>query len=312
MRRERTLRPAGGRRRDHVPERLVPARAAERAGLPPPKVVPYPSFDRFPKEKPRLPHRTRHHADFGKLGVGRLGSVAAAHGRGQADDLAAPFQARACERTGHDEGQQGRRRDEDVRTGDEAGAELPAPLMKECVELLDLIRRQGGEPGQGRASMAVERRWKPPYAAAPFTELALLRRAVLVQSVRGVGHHRVHAARRLFVEPPKRLGMEQGDAAEMKRRPAGFLRRFGGRQREARKGRAAVPPPAFPHEQAGGVEGEAGLNRRPGNRSGLRAHPFADLHDAERNGGLAEYPQDGIAHPSRALPFPSPFHGGGV
>ena len=220
---ERTLRTPGGSGWNHVAKRLVLARTSEPPGLPLSEVVLDAAFNRLAKEKPRFPVRPRHHADLGKLRVGCLGSVTSPHGRGQADDLPAPFETGACQRPGDQKRQEGRGRDEDVRSGHEPRSQLSPPFEKKPLELRELFRRQGREPGKRGAPMAVKRRGYAPHSSAPLAKFFLLRGAVLVESVGRVCDHRVYGTRRLFVEPPERLRMKQGRATNLEGRAEGFF-----------------------------------------------------------------------------------------
>ena len=110
-----------------------------------------------------------------------------------------------------------------MRARNEPRSQLPAPLVKEPLELGELFRRQGREPGKRGAPMAVKRRGYAPHSSTPLAKLLLLRGAVLVESVGRVRDHRVYGPRRLLVEPPERLRMKQGRATNLEGRAEGFF-----------------------------------------------------------------------------------------
>ena len=58
--------------------------------------------------------------------------------------------------------------------GNEARPEPARPLVKERVQLRELVRLEGGESGERRALVAVEGGGDTPDAAAPRPELLLL------------------------------------------------------------------------------------------------------------------------------------------
>ena len=62
--------------------------------------------------------------------------------------------------------------------------------------------------------MAVKRRRNAPHAAASLTKLSLLRWCVFVQSIRRIGDNRLDTAGFPFIEPVKRLSMDESGFAK--------------------------------------------------------------------------------------------------
>lgn len=206
------LLPTRRRRLDHVGERLATGQAAQSPRLPSSQVVGYAPLARLAEESPRLPRRTRHDRDVGKLVVRILGSVPPPQGLYKADDFSSLLEASRHECRVH------RMREKRVRCNKDVGARhknahrFACEATKEAPKIVMILGREDGEAGKGAPDATIEGWGNPPNTTAPVPELCLLRVRVFPQSVGRVGHDGMNALGRSIGHPGKAVGGDQGEA----------------------------------------------------------------------------------------------------
>ena len=234
--------------------------------------------------------------------MGPLRSVAAPHRHHQPDDLSASLQTGLGQRPRDDVGEKGVTGDDDIRTRHQNARQTTRPGGEELVQHTQVLRRQYGEPGQWRPLRAVEGRRDAPHATLAGSQLLLLLRRVLDQTVGGIGDDRVNGIRFPQPQPIEAIGLHQGrvpivDGTELRadlRLPVAVGLFFETRQ--------AVDAASVPNEQPRRVESQIGTDARRGDIADDAAGAVDDLRHGRTARVRLEDGQDRVAHLARGSP----------
>ena len=200
---DRPFQPSRRSALDDVPERRLVRGSPEAARTPLAQVVLHAALDRFAEQSPRLPTRSRHHADVRKFLVRVLRAIAAAQRLDDAHDLAALLEAHADERLVDEVRHHRVGGDEDMRPGHNDSDEECREALEEASYRITFASAQRGEAGQRLPLRAVECRRDAPHAAAAVTSFRELRGRVFENAVRRIRDDRLDRVRLGVLKPAK-------------------------------------------------------------------------------------------------------------
>ncbi len=204
---------------NHIPKWFVRRRSSKPTRAPLAKIVLRPSIERISKYQPRLPHRSRHHADIGKLLVSRFRSVSTSHGHDKANDFSTPFKAGFGKGAGNHVGKERVRGYNHIRSRHQNWDEQLRPLQEEQFKSAKVLRREYGEPGKRSTLNSIKRRGNAPYTALATSQLLLLLCGILKQSVRRVRDNSMNAIVPLLTQPIYAVSLKKCRSAERETPP---------------------------------------------------------------------------------------------
>ena len=143
-----------------------------------------------------------------------LRAVSAAHCHHKSRDLAPAFQARLCQCTRDNVGQQGIAGDNHVRARHQYRKQRTRPRQEEFFYCTNVVGGKNCKSGKRRTFCAVKRRWDSPDSASPCAQLPLLFFRVLEQAVRRICDYRMDTELFSLREPLEAVPMHQGSIAE--------------------------------------------------------------------------------------------------